>query len=166
MSAVAFDAVYSSNLQRSLQTAGIIAAGAGPTPRNDTGPPVRPEPRLREIDTGLWEGLTAEEARLAYPREYAEHERDLVGYRFPGGESFRELQRRAVAAFQDLLTANATSILVVAHRGVNRVLLCYFLGLPLDRLFSFKQDYGCINLVRASPRPDGSYDITVATPDR
>ena len=166
LSGVAFDAVYSSDLLRCLQTAEIIAARrCRRSPRPDTGLPVRREPRLREINTGLWEGLTDAEARLTYPQDHAERERDLIGYPFPGGESFRELQRRAVAAFHDLLAADAVNVLAVAHRGVNRVLLCHLLRLPLDRLFSFRQDYGCINLVRASLRPDGSFEFSLTPPD-
>ncbi len=151
---VHFDSVHSSDLQRCLQTAEVIARASGV--------PVRPDIRLREIDTGLWEGLTFEGAKTQYPFEYSERERDLVGYRFPGGESFRDLHERVFPAFAQIVDEGGESILVVGHRGVNRVLLCDFLGLPLESLFSIEQDYGCVNLVRASRLPNGArrFEVT------
>jgi broad specificity phosphatase PhoE len=137
-----------------------ISAPTGPAGSQE----IRLDRRLREIDTGLWEGLTLEEAQRLYPREHAERERDLVGYPFPGGESFRLLQRRVVTAFLDILDEDGGNVLVVGHRGANRVLLCHLLGLPLERLFSIEQDYCCVNLIEASPLPDGSRKIDVVTP--
>ena len=136
-----------------------------PSPTGPAGrPEIRPDRRLREIDTGLWEGLTLEEAQRLYPREQAERERDLVGYPFPGGESFRQLQRRVVTAFMEILDEDGGNVLVVAHRGANRALLCHLLGLPLEELFSIEQDYCCVNLIKASFPPDGSRKFNVVTP--
>lgn len=156
-----FDVVYASDLRRCLTTAEIIVAKAGTAGQTKSAPRVRPDPRLREIDAGLWEMLGFDEARRSYPREYAERERDLVGFRFPQGESFPELQRRVVAAFGDIVEQGDDSILVVAHRGANRVLLCHLLGRPLEELFSIRQEYGCVNLIRISVLPDGSLRTTV-----
>jgi broad specificity phosphatase PhoE len=144
-----------------LATAEIVAEEAGrlvpgrPV-TEQAGPPIRPDRRLREIDAGLWNTLSFDEARRLYPREYAERERDLVGYRFPGGESFRDLQLRVVPALLDILDRDGGAILAVAHRGVNRVLLCHLLDLPLAELFSIDQDYCCVNVIRASTLPDGT----------
>ncbi len=83
-------------------------------------------------------------------------ERDLVGYRFPGGESFQDLRERVLPAFFEILDGGGTTILVVAHLGVNRVLLSEFLGLPLEELFSVKLGYGAITVIRALPCPMGA----------
>ncbi len=152
---VRFDAVYSSDLRRALVTAETIAAASGVR--------VQREARLREIDTGLWEGLTFDEAQMRYPVEYAERERDLVGYRFPNGESFRDLYERVTAVFIEVVDEDSGSILVSGHRGVNRVLLCEVLGLPLDRLFSIRQDYGSVNVLSVSPVPEGARHIELIT---
>jgi broad specificity phosphatase PhoE len=133
LGSVHFDAAFSSDLQRAMRTAEIVASG--------TGLQVETDVRLREIDAGLWEGLTSEEVGDGYPKEYAERERDLVGYRFPGGESFRELEQRAVAAFSEIVSRGGERILIVTHLGVTRVMLCNALGLPLERLFAFQQEY-------------------------
>jgi len=153
---IRFSAAYSSDLQRSLSTAEIIVA--------DAGLPVRPKIHLREIDAGQWEGLSAEEVKERYPREHAERERDLVGFRFPGGESYRDLNEEVIPVFLRILDASSGDILIVAHKGVNRVLLCRFLRLPLEELFSIPQDYGCVNLIRVSVSPDGSREARVTTP--
>jgi len=172
-----FDSVYSSDLIRAMQTAEIISAAASGRPgaaqratmRDRTGAErdvvVRPDPRLREIDTGLWEGLTREEAAERYPDEHAERERDLYHRPFPGGESFADVRARALPGFYDAARMGGETILIVSHKGVIRVLLCEFLGLPPDRLFSLSQDYGCVNLVQAARRPDGSLEIEGAQPD-
>jgi broad specificity phosphatase PhoE len=144
-------------------TAEIILETAVAVVGKEGGPRLQPDRRLREIDTGLWQGLTFEEARQRYPREYAERERDLVDYRFPGGESFRELQQRVVPAFLDIVDKDGGNVLVVAHRGTNRVLLCHLLDLPLEELFSLEQGYCCVNLIRVSTLPDGSRKVDVVT---
>jgi broad specificity phosphatase PhoE len=155
---VRFDAAYSSDLKRCLTMAELIAGVRGID--------IRPDRRLREIDTGLWEGLTFEEARSRYPLEHAARERDLVGYRFPGGESFSDLRDRVVPAFLEIVDEGrgkgGGTILVSGHRGVNRVLLCESLGMPLEQLFSIGQDYGCIDLIKAEPLPDGGrrFEVT------
>jgi probable phosphoglycerate mutase len=142
---VHFTAAFSSDLQRAAKTAEIVAA--------DTGVEVELDARLREIDAGLWEGLTAEEAKERFPQDWAERERDLVGHRFPGGESFRELEHRVMAAFLDIVRRGGERPLIVAHLGVNRVLLGHSLGLPLEKLFSFQQEYCGVEILRV--REDG-----------
>jgi len=152
-----FDSVWSSGLARSLQTAEIasgLPAGA-----------IRIEPRLREIDLGLWDGLSGGEIQERYPREYAERESDLVGFRFPEGETFRELQERAVAGLTDLvqtaMQAGTAVTLVVAHKSADRVILCHFLGRPLEEMSTIKQDYCAVNVLRATIDSGGRPRIRV-----
>ena len=139
-----FDAVYSSDLRRALQTAEIAVADCGTT--------VQPLPWLREIDVGLWEGLTWEDARLRYPVESSERERNVTGVPFPEGESFADVQARVVPSFQRLVEESVAAghrrVLVVAHKGVNRVLLAHTNGLLLDDIFSIEQDYCAVNALR------------------
>lgn len=129
-----------------------------------TGLQVQPDIHLREIDTGRWEGLSSEEAKERYPEKYAERERDLVGYRFPGGESYRDLSEEVIPVFERILDAATGDILVVAHKGVNRVILAHCLDLPLGELFSIPQDYGRVSLIRASVGPDGNRRFEVTAP--
>ena len=125
---------------------------------------VRREAQLREIDVGRWDGLAFEEVVRLYPREHVERERDLIGYPFPGGESFRDLQKRVVPAFLRIVDGADGNILVVGHKGVNRVLLAHVLGLPLRELFSIRQQHCGVNIIRASVLPDGSRRMLVGQP--
>lgn len=155
---VRFDAVYSSDLRRALVTAEIIAeaqTGGGEAPR------VVRDPRLREIDAGLWEWLTFEEAAARYPQAHAEREGDLIGYRFPGGESYRDLRERVLPAFWEIAALGGADVLIIGHLGVNRVVLCECLGLPLEEAFSIRQDYACVNVVRVEGPAGGAPWIAV-----
>jgi broad specificity phosphatase PhoE len=116
LAAVAFEAVYSSDLRRARETAEIVAFSRGM--------PVYTEPGLREIDVGSWAGLTAAQ----------------VAERFPDGE---QPGAETLAAFRarvlDALTAIArrhdgATVLVVAHGGCVRTLQRHLLGEPLPTL--------------------------------
>lgn len=105
---------------------------------------------LREIGHGDWEGLLASEigerdpARLKAWRESPE----TVMMPGAGGESLRTVGDRAWPAFEracEGLGADDT-VLIVAHDAVNRLLLCRVLGLPLARLWSFRQAPTTLNL--------------------
>jgi probable phosphoglycerate mutase len=109
---------------------------------------------LREIGHGDWEGLLASEigerdpSRLKAWRESPE----TVMMPGAGGESLRTVGERAWPAFAracEGLGAGDT-VLIVAHDAVNRVLLCRVLGLPLARLWSFRQAPTTLNLLEGN----------------
>lgn len=143
-----FSAVICSDLTRSRQTAEIIA--------KHKEVPIMPRADLREISLGQWEGLTFAEVERQYPREFEARGMDIGYYRVPGGESFADCGRRVVAAFQEILGTVTGDILLSGHAGVNRLLLCQVLGLPLTNLFRLGQDYGCLNVIHS-----GSYGYQV-----
>lgn len=132
-------AVFCSDLIRSVNTAKIITEKLPITPiiRRD----------LREISMGDWEGKTFKEIRQLYPVEYSKRGQNIINYRIPGAESFAECKTRVLTAFTDLINTTSGTILIVGHAGINRILLCHILGMPLENLFHFKQDYGCINIL-------------------
>lgn len=134
-------AVFCSDLGRSVATAEIIAKPLNlvPTSRRD----------LREISMGDWEGKAFTEIAQLYPAEYVKRGQKIVNYTIPGGESFAACQTRILAAFTELVNTTTGNILIVGHAGINRILLCHILGMPLENLFRIAQDYGCINIVIA-----------------
>lgn len=133
-----------SDLSRCVESARLLLDAAG---RPDL--PVEPEPGLREITLGRWEGLTSEEVRARFGSEYERRGQDIAGTRPSGGESFEDLERRVWPLFETLCArvGDGERLLLVAHGGVNRVLICHLLGMPLARLFHLEQDYGCLNLI-------------------
>jgi alpha-ribazole phosphatase/probable phosphoglycerate mutase len=137
-------AVYSSDLARSRQGAEILCRGRALAPQS--------VPAFREIHFGVWEGLTFSEISEHYPEELAGRFRDLANYRIPGGESLMDLRARVLPRLQELLARHeGQPLALVAHAGVNRVILAEALGLPLSHLFRLDQNYGCLNIIDYLP---------------
>ncbi len=136
---IPLDVILCSNLKRSAETAAIIGRHCKLNPIVETS--------LREIDLGEWEGLSFEALKLCHPRAFAARGADLANFRPPGGESFGDLQQRVVGALEGILTHGPSPVLLVGHAGVNRVLLCHLLGLPLANLFRLAQDPAGLSLV-------------------
>ena len=162
------DAIHCSDLQRTRQTAALIARGSTA--------PVRAHRALREIALGAWEGMRRSEIAERFPSEYAQRGADLADTRVPGGESFADCQGRVVSAWREIVASDAQRIVVVGHAGANRALLCHLLGRPLGELFAIAQDYGAINVVawhdghsevlRVNARADELVDDTLQSPLR
>jgi probable phosphoglycerate mutase len=132
--------VFCSPLCRSLESAEILCRRVGGAAQT--------APDLREISLGAWEGLSVDEVRERFPGSYEARGLDLQGFRPPGGESFSDLLRRVRPVFEKIAGRRNERVAVVAHAGVNRVLLCRLLGMPLNYLFKLGQDYGCLNTLR------------------
>ncbi|MFO7320780.1 MAG: histidine phosphatase family protein [Chloroflexota bacterium] len=114
-------AIYSSDLARAWQTAEILATAQGIRPIADE--------RLREFNLGIFQGLTWEEMQRRYPAEADAFRADYMGYVVPGGESRRQLQRRAVEAFNEIVARNdGPEIAIVSHGGTLKVLLFHLFG--------------------------------------
>jgi len=146
LAGVELTAVYCSDLRRSLQTATVVSecltkAAGQAAPR----PQARPD--LREISLGTWEGASIDDVRRQHPAEFKARGQDMASYRPPGGESFADCRQRAVRALGEIIAATSGNLLVVAHAGLNRTLLCHLLGMPLENLFRIEQDYGCLNVI-------------------
>lgn len=140
--------IFCSDLTRSITTAKIISEHVQ----------VEWESRqeLREVSMGTWEGKTFKEVIQHYPEEYAKRGQGLADYLIPGGESFKQAQARIVTAFSTIVTSTDKDILLVGHAGINRLLLCHILGMPIERMFQLTQDYGCMNLLACKA---GQYQI-------
>jgi alpha-ribazole phosphatase len=136
--------IYASDLTRALTGAQIISRG------RDLGPQTIPE--FREIHFGAWEGLSFAEIAARYPADLEARFRDLASFRIPGGESLLDLSSRVLPRLGELIAGHhEEAIVIVAHAGVNRVILSEALGLPLDHLFRLDQNYGCLNIIDYFP---------------
>ncbi len=104
---------------------------------------------LKEIAHGEWEGLLASEIRERDAERLRawRHTPDQVV--MPGGESLPRVLDRAWPAFARACEGLGPldTLLVVAHDAVNRVLLCKILGLPLPRVWTFRQAPATLNLL-------------------
>ena len=101
----------------------------------DRRPEVQEEARLREIDYGAWEGLSAEECRRRDPELRAAWEADPYATAAPGGESGRDVAARAFPVLE-LIEAwlgdgRSRAAVVVTHNHVLRLRLAALSGFPL-----------------------------------
>src|SRR5215468_88956 len=116
------DHCYCSPLLRAVQTAAIVAAPHGLSPR--------PLDALTECDVGRWEGLDWQTIRYLDAEAYQRFTANPATFGYPGGESFRDVFERVAPALDQLLRQHAgESILVVGHHVVNRTYLASLLGL-------------------------------------
>ena len=107
------------------------------------------DPGLMEIAHGEWEGLLAGEIRERDPeraRAWREEPHEVL---MPKGESLQHVLDRAWPALERACDGlgDGDTLLLVAHDAVNRVLLCRILGLPLSRLWGFRQAPTTLNLL-------------------
>ena len=144
MGVLPFRRVCASPLSRAVETAALVSGRpAAAIERVET---------LVEIDLGAWEGLSLAEVQVRFPGEYEQRGQDLAAYRTPGGESFSEVADRACPALADLARDMPGPLLVVAHMGVNRVVLSRLLGRPLALLLDIPQAYAAVSVLCAGPQ--------------
>lgn len=136
---VPFTRIVSSDLSRSRRTAQIIAGRQGC--------PVKAVPALREINLGDWDGLGFQEIRQRFPEDFAARGRDMENWRPPRGESFADCRARIQGALDEIFSGSQGNVLLVGHAGVNRLILCSALEIPVRNLHSIGQDYGCVNIL-------------------
>ncbi len=138
---VPIEAIYSSDLRRAAHGALIVAR------YHDV--PIRHLAELREMYFGQWEGESLGRIRKNFPQELEARQNDLINYRPPGnGESIGELASRIEPCLEQILAKHkGKHIAVVAHGGVNRVILAKALGLRLSEIYRIQQDYGCLNII-------------------
>ena len=138
------DRAVASPLARARRTAELALGDA-------RGPMLSLDEGLLEIAHGTWEGLLAPEIRERDPdraRAWRDTPHEVL---MPGGESLQHVLDRAWPAFERATDKlGEGTLLVVAHDAVNRVILCRVLGLPLARLWRFRQAPTTLNLLEGT----------------
>jgi probable phosphoglycerate mutase len=108
-------ALYSSDLLRAYETAQIIGQA--------TGLGVVQTPGLREINFGVWQGLSSLQIRERDPDVYAARRANPYDVAPSGAETWRHFYDRALQAVRDILAATtAQRVIVVTHSGVCTVI--------------------------------------------
>lgn len=133
-------AVYSSPATRALKTATPLAA------MNNLAPLV--DDALHEIDFGELEGRRYDDIQATHPDLYWSWMQTPTRVQFPGGESYAQLQARAVTAMEAIRTRHRGSLAaIVSHGGVLRAMLADCLRMPAETIFRLDQSYGGVSVI-------------------
>jgi broad specificity phosphatase PhoE len=142
-------AVYSSPLVRAAVTARKIAQPHGLTVQLHDG--------LIDIDYGRWQGLTPRQVQERWPAELDAWYNAPQAARIPSGETLQVVRDRGMAAVQELTRQHqGSTIILVAHTVMNRLILLGVLGLGNDRFWRLAQEPCAINRFSAQ---DGEFTL-------
>lgn len=135
---VRFAAIYSSPLERCIETAEAVAAGR----RNE----VKVEDKLGEVKYGSWQGRTFRS--LAKTKLWRTVQLTPSRAVFPGGESIRALQQRGVDAVDEILGRHRKGVVaVVSHADWIKAVVTHYLGLHLDLFQRLVVDPASVSVV-------------------
>ncbi len=133
-------AVYCSPLARALVTAQAAGEEAGLSPETLDD--------LTDMSFGAWEGQSHERVQARDPVLYAQWVTEPHTVRPPEGETLAEVRRRATGALHLIAGRHRDAVVaVVAHRVVNKLLVCAALGLGDEAFWRIRQDTGCLNIL-------------------
>ena len=139
---VKFDAIYSSPLERAMESAEPTAKAKGRE--------IKVASEILELDFGEWSGAPFE--KLKNDPRWAEWNKHRSVTRMPGGELMSEVQDRAVAFLARLHAENREGIFALfSHGDVIRAAVCYFLGMPLDLLPRLDVEPASVSIVQLGP---------------
>ncbi len=125
-----FEGFYCSDLVRARQTAELIASAVGMEPS--------PEPGLREIALGAWEGMTREGLMDGYPDLWERWSREPNWDLVPDGEGARPFEERIAATLRRLRERHPHGdVLCITHGGVIQVALLDVVGRGTRGIFPF-----------------------------
>ncbi|MEG6522394.1 alpha-ribazole phosphatase [Desulfotomaculum sp. 1211_IL3151] len=127
------DAFYSSDLSRAMETAQIIV--------KEHGTQVNYLPDLREINFGVWEGLTYDQISQNYGNLSVQWRSNPLDTQIPHGEKLQDLAERCQRAINEIINQHAgENVLVASHGGVIRVIVANALGFDLNHFWKLRLD--------------------------
>ena len=135
-------AVYSSPLSRAMRTAEAIAGRFLLSPQSHAS--------LIDIDYGKWQGLSPDEVGKQWPELLSSWYREPHTVKIPEGESLDMVRTRCADSLKDIVSRHAeTTVVLVGHTAVNRVILLIVLGLGNDRFWHLRQNTCALNEIEA-----------------
>ncbi len=144
-----FDIAICSGLARTRETAEIVLAAH---PRDIV---LEDEPDLEELRSGQYINFESAEQLAAVMTFQFEQAGEPGATFLEGGEAFADAMLRVETGVRRLLARpDWAQALVVAHEGINRMLLAWAIGAPLGSTAGFEQDTGCINIIDFDMTPD------------
>lgn len=137
------DKIYSSDMKRALGFARLVFKDKLIEEIAD----------FREVNFGVFEGLTHQEIMARYPKIYKKWLKNPVNIAIPRGENLNELNKRVTRALSKILGENEKSaIAIVTHGGSIRVVLCKILKIKLKDIWQMKLDLASLNIIKFDKR--------------
>ncbi|NET58069.1 MAG: histidine phosphatase family protein [Symploca sp. SIO2E6] len=115
--------------------------------------PLELQDALLEISHGLWEGKLEAEINEEYADLLLQWKEAPETVQMPEGENLQQVLERAVACWDEMVKSAADSAtelktgIVVAHDAINKVILCYILGLGPESFWNMKQGNGAVSVI-------------------
>ena len=135
------DKIYASDLVRAMETARPLA--------NRFGLDVEPDPALRELHFGAWEGRYFRDINAEYPDIMKRFYRDPENVEIPESESFTDFQQRVSGRVREIVNKwHGKRIILVSHGAAIRILLADILSMPIRSVWHIAQYNTAVNRIR------------------
>lgn len=147
------DAIFSSDLMRALETAAIVAGSCANVAENHHGVSVnvQTDPRLREINQGVWEGMHYDEIQGKYAAEFAAREANPLEVAAPGGETVGQVRKRVLAAVQEICNQYPDGrVVIVAHGLALAIVRSCLMKQPIHNIWSLVPSNAEVVRIRCS----------------
>lgn len=108
---------------------------------------------FKEIHYGEWQGMLKAEVALVEPEKFRQWYSKPSQVKKQGGESLEQFFQRVIFSWKKMLDlvlkaeSKSKTVLVVAHDGINKIILSYLCGLDIDSYWQFTQTNCAINLI-------------------
>lgn len=135
------DAIYASDLIRAMETAAPLAARFGLT--------VTPDPLLRELNFGAWEGRSFSDVNAENPNAMKQFYNDPECADIPDSEPFPDFQKRVAGRVREIAELHrGKRIVIVSHGASIRILLADILAMPIRSIWHISQLNTAVNKIR------------------
>ncbi len=142
LAALNIAAIYSSPLERAIETAQPLARARGLR--------IHRVADLGEVKFGEWQGQTLKV--LSHKKEWKIVQAAPSAFQFPDGESFRETQSRAVSAIEKIVADHARETVVAfSHGDVIKLIVAYYSGIALDNFQRIAISPASISVIELGP---------------
>ena len=142
LAAIKFAAIYSSPLERTLETAQPLAKARGLR--------IHKVSDLGEVKFGDWQGQSLKV--LSNKKEWRSVQAAPSTFQFPNGESFHEMQNRAVSAVEKIATGHPKDTVVLfSHGDVIKVIVAYYSSIALDNFQRIAISPASISMIGLGP---------------
>jgi broad specificity phosphatase PhoE len=145
-------AIYTSTLKRSILTAQPIAKHFNLL--------IQKQPELDELAFGVLEGKQLSTIDGEMRNEWERFRKNRLTYRIPGGENYIDVANRLTPFIEKILQNHeGQEILIIGHRGANRMLIGMLLEYPLERALKIEQNNECLYLIQRNGEAKVSHFI-------